>query len=154
MKDEIFCFNGNNGDYLKLLIEKVIGFPDSTSYEGGYDIVCTLIIKAGSYKVESENHYSATGALYRFAEELKICYSSLAGIAKYSLLLENNLIFNVEMTSLGHAVIIGEFQENTAIQNILKFEIETDQSCFKEVIDGIENLKSTLGGMEGLKGAK
>ena len=39
---EIFTFNGYDGEKIALKLKEVIGFPDSTSYEGGYDIICSL----------------------------------------------------------------------------------------------------------------
>ena len=43
---KLFCLNGYNGEKISLELNEVIGFPDSTSMEGGYDIICTLIILA------------------------------------------------------------------------------------------------------------
>ena len=146
----IFCFNGNNGDRIKLELNEVIGFPEATSYEGGYGIICTLIIDAGIYHVKYDNYYTATGALYRFCDELKDCYNSLEGVAKYALMLENDLMFEVDMTSYGRAVITGTYQAVCDRENILHFEIDTDQTCIKNVIEDIEKIKDAYGGMQGI----
>ena len=61
---EIFTFNGYDGEKIALKLKEVIGFPDSTSYEGGYDIICSLEIDVGCYKAKFDRYYSATGALY------------------------------------------------------------------------------------------
>lgn len=42
---EIFTFNGYDGEKIALKLKEVIGFPDLTSYEGGYDIICSLDIQ-------------------------------------------------------------------------------------------------------------
>ena len=68
----------------------MLGFPDTTSYEGGYDIICTLQIDVGCYHVRCESYYSATGALYSFSSKLKECYQKLEGVAEYCLLLDND----------------------------------------------------------------
>ena len=45
---EIFSFKGYNGEHITLNLIEVLGYPDTTSYEGGYDIICTLEIKCGA----------------------------------------------------------------------------------------------------------
>jgi hypothetical protein len=41
---EIFCLKGYENGKISLELNKVLGFPDVTSYESGYDIICTLFI--------------------------------------------------------------------------------------------------------------
>ena len=106
-----FCLHGYNGDKVELNIYKVLGFPNETSYEGGYDIVCELEICVGCYYAKESQHYSATGALYNFCDELKICYENLSWIAEYKLLLENDLSFQITMLDRGTALIQGNYQE-------------------------------------------
>lgn len=147
----LFCLSGYNGEKISMQLNEVIGFPDSTSIEGGYDIICTLTIDSGSFHVECDRLFSATGALYRFSKELNNCYKELSGMAEYQLVLESDLKFKVEMISGGHAVVRGTFQERPDKLNILQFEFDTDQSCFLSVIRDIEGLKEKYGEMEGLK---
>lgn len=59
----LFCLNGYQGEKISMELNEVIGFPNGTSYEGGYDIICTLAIDAGCYHIEFDRLYSATGAL-------------------------------------------------------------------------------------------
>lgn len=120
----LFCFNGYNGEKISLELNEVIGFQNNTSIEGGYDIICTLIIDSGCYHIEHNRLFSATGALYRFAKELDSCYTALYGFAEYRLLYENDLIFNIEMTSGGHAIVTGIFQERSDKHNILQLEFD------------------------------
>lgn len=141
----LFSLNGYQNDKICLELEEDIGFPDSTSYEGGYDIRCNLKIDAGCYHVEYDELYSATGAIFRFCDELKECYYRLEGQAEYKLFLEDNLYFKVEMTTGGHAVVTGNFQARYDKESILQFQIETDQSCFMSVIQDIEKLKEKYG---------
>lgn len=146
----LFCLNGYNGEKISFELNEVIGFPNNTSIEGGYDIICTLIIDSGCYHIEHDRLYSATGALYRFSKELHTCYSNLFGSAEYHLLYESDLTFKVEMTSGGHAIVTGAFQERPDKHNILQFEFDTDQSCLLSVIQDIEGLKLKYGDMEEL----
>lgn len=146
---EIFCLNGRENDKIQMELVEVLGFPAQTSCEGGYDIVCRLLIQAGSCRVEFDSLYSATGALYRFSDELKCCYAALKGKAEYRLQLEDELSFTVEMSVCGKAVVTGRYQERPDRENILTFAIETDQSAFPAVIRGIDALKTVYGDMHG-----
>lgn len=148
---KIFCLHGQANDKIYLELNEVLGFPKSTSYEGGYDIICTLRIDAGGYHIYSERYFSATGALYTFANHLQNCYKNLEGQANYSMQLENDLSLTITMTSLGHAIVNGRFQERPDRNNIFLFEIETDQSCILKIIQEINELKEVYGDMEGIK---
>ena len=141
----IFSLNGYEDEKIVLGFSKELGFPNSTGYEGGYDIECFLQISAGGYHVKNAIHYSATGALYRFSSEPKRCYDTLQGEAEYRLKLENDLMIKVSMLSGGHAVITGSFQARPDKQNILQFEIATDQTCLLNVIQSIDSLKGKYG---------
>lgn len=145
------CLHGYN-EKIELTILEAPGFPDSTSYEGGYDLICELVIDTGCFHIQYDRLFSATGALYRFADELRNCYNTLSGTAEYKLWLENDLSFKVVMESGGHAVINGRFQERPDRNNVFEFEMETDQTCFLSVIQEIEALKEVYGGMMGKKG--
>jgi hypothetical protein len=147
---EIFCLHGNEEDKILLELNEVLGFPDRTSFEGGYDIICSLQIDVGCYHVKHGNLYSATGALYRFSNELKNCYQNLKGQAEYRLRLENDLFFALAMTSSGHAEVSGTFRERPDKKNILHFIMNTDQTCFLQVIQSIDELKKTYGDMQGI----
>ena len=57
----LFCLNGYNGEKIRLDLNEVIGFPNNTSIEGGYDIICTLVIDSACYHIEHDRLYSATG---------------------------------------------------------------------------------------------
>jgi hypothetical protein len=148
---EIFCLNGYKNEKISLELNEVLGFPGATSYEGGYDIICTLRIDIGCYHVLYDRYSSAIGALYNFSNKLNECYQNLYGQAEYRLLLENDLVFTVSMTSSGHAFVTGAFQERPDKDNILRFEMETDQTCFLPVIQTINDLKKTYGGMQGMR---
>lgn len=49
-----FCLKGSDG-YIKLIIDKIYGFPDSISWAGGYDVKGVVQISVGGYKVDSQN---------------------------------------------------------------------------------------------------
>ena len=76
---------------------------------------------------------------------------NLNGKAQYKLLLENDFAFEVEMKRSGHAVVTGSFQERPDKQNVLSFEMETDQSCFPSVFQKIDVLKEIYGDKFGMR---
>ena len=145
-----FCLNGYD-EKIELTITEVFDFPDRTCYEGGYDTKGILDIEIGCYKVYCTEFYFATGVLFRFLEGLEVCYKTLNGKAEYKHYLEHCLEFTLEMTHSGHACITGRFCENPALDNELIFEMETDQTCIKPVIDDIKNIMSLFGGYAGTK---
>ena len=55
------------------------------------------------------------------------------------------------MTQSGHACVTGRFHENPALDNEFMFQMETDQTCIKPVIDEIKYVKSIFGGYKGIK---
>ena len=55
------------------------------------------------------------------------------------------------MGSSRHATVKGKSQERPDINNVLSFEMDTDQSCFLSVISGIESLKDKYGDMQDIK---
>lgn len=79
MNFPIKCFEikGFKQERIKLEILEVFGFPDETSFRGGYDIRCNLEINAGIYACRTENYYSSTSALYDFYIALQNCYDNL-----------------------------------------------------------------------------
>lgn len=56
----------------------------------------------------------------------------------------DDFTFTVSMRDGGQAVIKGRFQSRPDIENILSFEIATDQSCFLSVINSINSLKKYM----------
>ncbi len=56
------------------------------------------------------------------------------------MLWENDFKFTVEMMKGGKSLVTGRYQEYPASPNIMEFEMETDQSCFPEMISQIEIL--------------
>lgn len=136
----IFCLRGDDGK-ICLELNKIFGFPDETSIEGGYDIICTVTIDAGAYHVKATPYYSVTEPVFRFCKRLENCYNTLEGTASYALTYENDLTFDVRMLPRGKAVIVGTFQADCSRENILQFEINTDQSYFKSAIDEIKEFQ-------------
>ena len=134
-------------ELIELTIDEIWGFPNETSYGGGYGAKGNLTIHAGAYFV-SAAHYFTTGELYRFFNALKLGYDTLSGEA----VLENTereLELKCAFTKLGHVIASGTFQANSVANNVLTFEIKTDQTQIKNSISNLQAVYEIFGGNTG-----
>ncbi len=142
----IFSLSGLDG-CIELTMNEVWGFPDQTSFGGGYDAEGTLTIRAGAYSVSAACSFT-TGELYRFSVSLQQCYDTLTGAA----VLENTeqaLALACEFDRLGHVVASGCFQAIPSANNRLTFEIHTDQTQVKEILSQLQTVFTVFGGNTG-----
>ncbi|MBD5632176.1 MAG: hypothetical protein HDP34_02980 [Clostridia bacterium] len=133
-----FEINGTNGEVIRLEITEVYGFPNETSFRGGYDVKCSLEIACGIYSTKTDCYYSSTGAICEFYNQLKQCYDTLNGKAHYEVYCaENDLIFEVLFDS-GKAQVKGKYQDEPMTKNVLHFEFLCDQSYFNETLTDLK----------------
>jgi hypothetical protein len=145
-----FCLNGTNGsDKIEITINKVFDFPERTCIEGGYDFKGNLIIITGNYRVSTSNFFSSTGVLYSLLTSLESCYHSLAGMAEYKRLYENDLYFNITMTTRGHAEVNGTFHDIPHLPSQLIFQFETDQTCIGDAMINLKQIEKRFGDYKG-----
>jgi len=145
-----FRINGNNGtEKIELTINEIFDFPERTSIEGGYDFKGDLIICVGSYEARFKDFFSSTGILYELLTSLTSCYNSLDGVAEYKHLYEGDFRFTLKMTSLGHTIIEGVFQEYPHLSNKLIFEMTTDQTCILNAINELKQVERLFGDNKG-----
>lgn len=142
-----FKINGTS-EYIELYIDEVFGFPNELSYGGGYGARGRITIVAGNYNVKS-THYFTTGELYVFSQQLIECYQNVKGtcVLKNT---EYELEMQCEFDKLGHVKISGKFQKYQHVNNILLFEIGTDQTQIKEVIEQLEKVIKYFGDNNGI----
>lgn len=149
-----FEIYGTKNEYIKLEINEIYGFPNETSFRGGYDIKCNLSVSSDIYSITTDDYYSSTGALYNFYNQLKKCYDTLNGKASYEVYFaENYLLFDVLFKD-GKASISGQYRHNPMLKNILYFEFESDQSYFAEVMNDLEQLIKRFGDNKGINNIK
>lgn len=142
-----FCLYGNDGK-IELTINEILGFPERTSIEGGYDFKGTLDVKTGSYEVHCVgSFFSATGILCRFMHSLMDCYNSFEGTASYRHLYDRDFEFDLRMTKHGHAVVEGTFTEYPHLPNKLVFQMETDQTCILSAINELKKVEEIFAGI-------
>ena len=141
---EIFTLRGTRGEFITLTLPEPAERPTDRSIEGGVDLKCILHAEIGSYVIRGAPCWSATGPLERFGRELKACYETLSGQARYGLTYEQNLELTVTMVSGGRAEVTGRFREDPAAVNCLTFAFETDQTCLPPAIHSLERLGEML----------
>lgn len=134
---------------IELNMDEVWGFPDLTSYGGGYSAKGILSIKACNYYAK-DTHYFTTGELYYFARELRKCYTSLSGVATLHNT-ERELDLVCSFNKFGHVIITGKFQAAPDAKNILQFEIKSDQTQVKETIIQLSKVSDLFGDEYGIK---
>lgn len=142
-----FKLEGKNGYILVKLVE-VYGFPNNTSFAGGYDVKGSVEIKSSSYSACGELWFS-TGEIYNFFSLLKECYQKHYGKVEL-LTTEANLSMSVDFDKMGHVYINGKYTERYDEGNKLIFEIISDQSYLQETISGLNNIAKKYGGLKGI----
>ena len=139
-------------ELIELTIDEVWGFPNVTSYGGGYGAKGMLSIRAGAYAVSAE-HCFTTGELYTFFIALKQGYNTLSGEA----VLENTereLELQCVFNKRGQVIVSGRFQADPSINNVLSFEIKTDQTQVKDSISSLQAIYEVFGDHQGKRGYK
>jgi len=142
-----FCLKGY-GDYIQLTIDEVFGYPNETSFGGGYGAKGNIQISVGGYKVDSQ-YYFTTGELFRFRQSLMNGYDNLSGIATLDNT-EGDFELSVSFNKSGKVQIFGCFQERLGINNKLIFEIESDQTYVLPVIQQLNLVQKIFGDMKGI----
>lgn len=130
----VLKISGFNGT-IEFTLTNMFGFND---IDGGRALCGTVDIEAACYRVHCENYYFSSETLNRLLTQMRVCYDTLVGQADYLPLYDRELTFSIKMTSLGHAIIVGQFQERADFENKLLFKIETDQTQLKDALVDLE----------------
>jgi hypothetical protein len=136
-----------NGEFLKITIQKVFGFPESTSHSGGYDTKSTIEINSGAFQAKSELWVS-TGEIFEFYNALNKANELIQGIV-YFVHLEDYLKFTIEYNVNGQVKIKGTFDDFES--NSLTFEFVSDQSYIQSTLQQLRSITGIYGGMKGIK---
>lgn len=145
-----FEIKNSDGSILSIEIAEIFGFPDETSFRGGYDIRCNLIISSGRICVDTDSYYSSTGALFVFYTKLKNCYDELKGSAEYRVYCPDgsDLTFTVSFDG-GKVNVKGVYKDDTVESNFFSFSFTSDQSYFKEVLRDLKKVINIFGDNRG-----
>ncbi|MDQ0202291.1 WapI family immunity protein [Neobacillus ginsengisoli] len=144
-----FEIAGKEG-FIRIQLNNVYGFPNETSYYGGYDVKGKIEIKSGNYYVKDAELWFSTGQLYQFFIQLQKCYTDLKGCVTFSES-ENHLKLDLNFNQYGQINIRGYFQEIVDEENILHFEFESEQSYLISTLRQLNNLVDKYGDLKGKK---
>ena len=143
-----FVIGGKQG-YIRIEITEVLGFPNETSYKGGYEVKGKIDIKSGNYFVKEAELWFSTGQVFEFYTELQKCYRKLNGVMKFTP--DSNLKFEIHFNKLGQINIQGYFQEFLSEENLLQFEFESEQSYLFSTLEELKKIVDHYGDLEGIK---
>lgn len=144
-----FIIKGKQG-FIRIGLNEIYGFPNETSYLGGFDVKGIVEIKSGSYFVKNAEIWFSTGQVYEFFTQLQKCYNNLKGFVTFSES-ENNLKINLSFNKFGQINIQGYFQEVAHHENILQFEFESEQSYFVSTLHQLKDIVDQYGDLKGIK---
>jgi hypothetical protein len=142
-----FEIRGEPENYIRITLDQVYGFPDKTSFFGGYDSISIVEIKSTNYNIKG-SLLVTTGNIYDFYIELEKCQQKLSGLARFDSY-EHNLAFQVEYNSIGHVTVMGEYQEKHEESNLLKFSFITDQTFTRKTLDDLKGFYEQYGNNKG-----
>ncbi|RFU69387.1 hypothetical protein [Bacillus sp. V59.32b] len=142
-----FIIAGKQG-FIRIELSEVYGFPNETSYLGGYDVKGIVEIKSGNYFVKDAELWFSTGQVYQFFNQLQKCYNDLKGCVTFSES-ENNLKIDLSFNKFGQINIQGYFQEVAHQENILQFEFESEQSYLVSTLHQLQNIVDQYGDLKG-----
>ena len=140
-------------DSIELTIDEVWGYPNETSYGGGYGAKGNLSIRAGEYMVVNATHYFTKGELYSFLQQMKYCYEVLDGFATLDNT-DRELDLKCTFNKKGHVLIEGHFQKDPSINNKLTFELRSDQTQAAATISSLKAVAEIFSDNKGVKKGK
>ncbi|TCZ79319.1 hypothetical protein E0485_05495 [Paenibacillus albiflavus] len=145
---DYFLIKGEEKEQIKVSLNEVYGFPDTTSPFGGYDVRWIVEITSGNYYTTGELWYT-TGEISLFYEGLLKAYKNCSGILQY-ITYETNLEISLEFIKLGKLEVKGRYKERFDKDNELIFCFETNQSYLIETIEQLQQIHNKYGGMRGI----
>ena len=149
---QVFNLKDYDGNFIKLTLNEIYGFPDELSYGGGYGANGLMEIEIGGYSVNAHHNFT-TGELHQFSCQLKEMYNSLSGKA-YIDNVASEFEMSIVFDKYGRVEIEGEFQASQNNETKLIFEMSTDQTVIREAINDLENVYNFFGGHGGVEDLK
>jgi hypothetical protein len=134
-------------DGIKINFETVYGFPDQTSYNGGFDVECAIKIWCGPFRVESKVFLS-TGELYKFYQQLlNICLHS-SGTA---ILTNHEDDFELSVTFSSHGVcrVLGRYRQSYSTETEMKFDMNSDLINMESALNDLRCIVERYGNDKG-----
>ncbi|WP_017413913.1 WapI family immunity protein [Clostridium tunisiense] len=126
---------GGYNSFIKFNIEEVYGFPNQTSYLGGYDAKGSVEVKSGDFYAKIEI-WLTTKDFAMLYEQLNRCYQDISGEVKF-ISCECEVEFSLVFDNKGHISIKGMVSERMS-ENELKFDFGSDQSFMFQCLDQLK----------------
>ncbi|MTE27274.1 WapI family immunity protein [Winogradskyella ouciana] len=127
-----FEIKGSSGS-IKIELVEVIGYPNNTHFDGGYDCNMKIAINVEDYSANS-SFYATTNNLIKLRDDILQCYQMLDGEVIF-FHRDSNLKMNLNFLKQGGVHIYGSFQKFLSIDNVLSFEFYSDQTFVKETLN-------------------
>ncbi|GBG58439.1 hypothetical protein SPFL3102_02161 [Sporomusaceae bacterium FL31] len=112
---------------------------------GNIEIQCG---SKGRYSANGELYFS-TGQVYTFYHQLNHAYENLSGKVVFINEYDKTLEVKIEFDDKGRVLITGRYQEFTHENNVLIFEISSDQTYFFATIQELRTIVKKYGGLKG-----
>ncbi|HWI46831.1 MAG TPA: hypothetical protein VNU45_01235 [Rummeliibacillus sp.] len=144
-----FIIDGKQG-FIQIEFNEVFGFPDETSFDGGYDVRGKLSLKSENYYVKDAEVWFTTGQIYTLYKQLQKAYKLLKGSITFSNR-DETFKFEMKFNRSGQIEIEGSFQEFLDKENILQFEFLSDQSYLITTLEELKNIVENYGDLKGIK---
>ncbi|MFJ8262920.1 hypothetical protein ACIQ4I_13350 [Rummeliibacillus sp. NPDC094406] len=144
-----FIIDGKQG-FIQIEFNEVFGFPDETSFDGGYDVQGKLSLKSENYYVKDAEVWFTTGQIYTLFKQLQKAYKLLKGAITFSNR-DETFKFEMKFNPSGQIEIEGFFQEFLDKENILQFEFLSDQSYLMTTLEELKNIVENYGDLKGIK---
>ena len=144
-----FIIDGKQG-FIQIEFNEVFGFPDETSFDGGYDVRGKLSLKSENYYVKDAEVWFTTGQIYTLYKQLQKAYKLLKGSITFSNR-DETFKFEMKFNRSGQIEIEGSFQEFLDKENILQFEFLSDQSYLIATLEELKNIVAYYGDLKGKK---
>ena len=143
---------GDNQGFIELKLNAVIGFPDTTDFDGGYTVKGTISLQSGNYYVQDAEVWFTTGQIYELYIQLQKAYEQLNGVITFSNR-DNTLNFELKFNHLGQIIVQGYFQKVLSDANRLDFEFILDQSYLPVAIADLKEVVEYYGDLKGVNNA-
>ncbi len=141
----------NEVDFIKVFLDTVYSYPESTCHWGGYDTKSKIEIKAGSFSVSSYI-YLSTGEVFDLYVQLLNANEKLIGSINFKNY-EGDLKFNITYDDMGHILVTGSFsgRGEREYHNSLKFGFQSDQTFIQKTLFQLERIIEKYGDRKGIK---
>ncbi len=140
---------GTELNFIEFGLNTLHGFPDETSFEGGYTVEGTVNIQSGNYRVTNGGLWFTTGHVYQLYEQLKAAYEKLNGKVRFH---NYECSVDIEMTFqvTGQINLEGYFRDSAGYGS-LEFNFPLDQTYLPSTLKQLKNIIDIYGGMGGIK---